>query len=257
MFLESQDNISLFNSMNYNINNNFDTFSSEKDFNINLEENFFTEKNNIEGVTNILENNNNSSLLKKRGRRKAESSKKKKSHIGIDFDNMQTKIQVHFFNFIINISNDALHTICKNTKLYFKKVDYKLKQKVNDKYFQMLKSLTIKEILEMNISSKYSIFSEEHNKKIIDKIWNSSLWLDKFLNMNYLELFKYYYNKGKPIYKIYFENKDIIFSKNTKSFSDLLEKNISQEKYLKNTAKMAYLNEYDNITNHIFVIIKN
>ena len=49
-------------------------------------------------------------------------------------------------------------------------------------------------------------------------------WLDKLFEMNYLELFKYYYNNGKPLNKIVFENKGIILSSKTKSFYYLLEK---------------------------------
>ena len=73
--------------------------------------------------------------MKKRGR-KTHFSNKKKPYIGIDFDKMQAKIQVHFFNFIINISSDALNTICKNTKLNFKNIDYNLKKKLKINIFK-------------------------------------------------------------------------------------------------------------------------
>ena len=246
--------------MNLDYRFNLDTLSSEEDSNNNFYnqgqfiEKFLTENKQIEAMTNDLTINNNC-LMQKRGR-KTHFSNKKKPHIGIAFDNMQSKIQVHFFNFIINISNDALKTICKNTKFNFKNIDYNLKKKVSDEYFQMLKSLSIKQILKMNISSKYIIFAEDHNKQIIDRISNTSLWLDKFFNMNYLGLFNYYYNRGRPINKINFEDKEIMFSKRTQTFYDLLKKNIFQEKYLINTAKMVYLNGYDTLRNNLFVIIK-
>lgn len=273
MTLDSNFSIELYKNpiSNYKNCNTLESISSEEDYNIlafyNKEQNLIEkclskndneiQENKIEHMNKLLEMNKNY-LLQKRGRRKTNFSKKKKTHIGIDFDNMQRKIQVHFFNFIVSISNDALHTICKNSKKYFKNIDHNVKRIINVKYFQMLKSCSIKKIIQMDVSSRYTIFSKEHNKNILTKICNSSSWLNNFFNMNYLELFNYYYNRGEPINKIVFENKEIIFSKRTKCFHALLNKNKEQEKYLIQTAKMAYFNGFDTISpNNLFVIIKN
>ena len=65
--------------------------------------------------------------------RKTKRDLNKKEHNKYDLDNIITKIQVHFFNFVINICNDALETILgkKNTLSYnFKKIDYNFKKQL-------------------------------------------------------------------------------------------------------------------------------
>ena len=112
--------------------------------------------------------------MQKRGRR-AHYSKKNEPHLGIDFDNIQTKIQVHFFNFITWILNDALNTIFKNAKLNLKNDDCNLK-KNSDKYFKCL------------------------NLCLLNKFKNEYfLGYTLFFNKNYLKLFSYYYNSGRLI----------------------------------------------------------
>ena len=144
--------------------------------------------------------------MQKRGRR-AHYSKKNGPHLGIDFDNIQTKIQVHFFNFITCILNDALHTIFKNAKLNLKNDDCNLK-KNSDKYFKCL------------------------NLCLLNKFKNEYfLGYTLFFNKNYLKLFSYYYNSGRLILhkKKYFEDKENIISKKTKSFYHLRKECISKK----------------------------
>lgn len=209
----------------------------------------------------IINNLNSQNILsnqkrKKRGK-KTKIPNKRKEHIGSDFDNIQKMIQSHFFNYIINISNDAMRTISNNTKKKFKKIDYNIKKKVSEEFFELLKSYTLRDILNMDISSKYTKFNKEHNKKIINSINNYSIWLDKFFNMNYLELFEFYYNKGKPGNKINFKGKDIIFSRKTKNFYNLIEKNKNYKNHLINTVRNAYFNGNLPFTgNNLFVILK-
>lgn len=209
----------------------------------------------------IINNLNSQNILsnqksKKRGK-KTKMPNKRKEHIGSDFDNIQKMIQSHFFNYIINISNDAMRTISNNTKKKFKKIDYNIKKKVSEEFFELLKSYTLRDILNMDISSKYTKFNKEHNKKIINSINNYSIWLDKFFNMNYLELFEFYYNKGKPGNKINFKGKDIIFSRKTKNFYNLIEKNKNYKNHLINTVRNAYFNGNLPFTgNNLFVILK-
>ena len=65
-------------------------------------------------------------------------------------DNILTKIQVHFFSFIIDIANDALFTEFKENNTYnFKGIDYKIKTKFNHSLFEKYKKSRIKDILEL------------------------------------------------------------------------------------------------------------
>ena len=78
--------------------------------------------------------------------------------------------------------------------------------------------------------------------------------------MKYLDLFNIYYNNEQCISKITFENKDIFFSKKTKSFYDLLKskknnKNITNE--LIKTAKVAYFDKTYNMNDMKYLFITN
>ena len=62
--------------------------------------------------------------------------------------------------------------------------------------------------------------------------------------MNYLKLFNLYYNNEKPLDKITFENKEIIISKQTKSFYDLSVKNSDFRINIIDNTKIVFLNDY-------------
>ena len=71
--------------------------------------------------------------------------------------------------------------------------------------------------------------------------------------MNFLQLFKYYYNDEKPLNKIYFKEREIFLSPKTKTFYCLLEKNKNLKNEIIEVAKRCYLEEINNI----FSIEKN
>ena len=108
-----------------------------------------------------------------------------------------------------------------------------------------MKNSKIKDLLNFEISRKYSRFDKFENKKLLEKIIPSSEWLSHLFDMNYLDLFKYYYNKEKPLNKIYFENKAIVFSPETKSFYFLLERCKDFKQDIIDITKKMYLNEND------------
>ena len=163
--------------------------------------------------------------IKHRGRKNIKLLNNK-THRKSDFDNILAKIQVHFINFIINLSNDALKIIKgKNFRKTFKNINYDFKKKININYIKKLQSYSIKDILIIDISSKYKTVPKNFNKELINEVCNSSKWLEEFFNMKYISLFDYYYNNEKTI-----NGKKIIFSSKTKSFKDLLE---NKKKYIK------------------------
>jgi len=186
--------------------------------------------------------------IKHRGR-KSIKFLNNKTHRKSDFDNILAKIQVHFINFIINLSNDALKIIKgKNFRKTFKNINYDFKKKINIDYIKKLQSYSIKDILIIDISSKYTTLPKNFNKKLINEVCNSSKWLEQFFNMKYISLFNYYYNNEKII-----NGKEIIFSSKTKSFKDLLEnkKNEDIKELIVDAAKCAYFNGYNSL-NKIF-----
>ena len=171
---------------------------------------------------------------------------RKVEHTSHSLDNMLTKIQVHFFNFIIDIANDALFTEFQEIKINnFKGLNHKIKSKFNQLLFEKYKKYRIKDILELEISPKFKLSQIDHNKQLLNKVCTLSNWLDKFFDINYLKLFNYYYNNKKPLNAIFFEGKEIKLSKKTKSFYYLLEKNKNIKNELIKIAESYYFNEED------------
>ena len=181
----------------------------------------------------------------------------KKSDTALDFYNLLTKIHVHYITFIINLSNDALITeFGKNFKYSFKQIA--IKRKISNEYLNTFKSTKIENILQMKISDKYAYIPENCNIITFKEVCKSP-WLQNFFKMKYLDLFNIYYNNEQCINKITFENKDIFFSKKTKSCYDLLKskknKNIAYE--LIKTAKVAYFDKTYNMNDMKYLFITN
>ena len=75
-------------------------------------------------------NYNKSESHKKPGRPNQNKGKYKRPiHDKTGEDNILTKIQVHFMNFLVNLANDAIKVILKNKNLNFKNINYKYKKK--------------------------------------------------------------------------------------------------------------------------------
>ena len=188
-------------------------------------------------------------VLSKRGRgKKPENGPNRHIHSNTHFDNLQIKIQVNYINFIINLSNDVLFLIFKNNKKYnIKDIDHAFKIDVSRQNFDFLKSSKIKDVLEKNISNKYKQFQTKYNKELLDEVCQKSPWLNGFFNLNYLDLFKYYYNDQKQIDKISFCDQIITLSKKTqkKTFYELLIKNKNISEELINAVKNVYFNGKD------------
>jgi hypothetical protein len=163
-------------------------------------------------------------------------------HGSDSFDNIERKIQVHFLTFLINFCNDALKAEYEHSKFTFKQINYRDKTRIIISYIQQLKYSNIKDILNLEISNKYKNYQRNANKDLLNKV-ESSDWLDKLFQMNWIELFNYYYNNEKPLNKIIFENKEIFLSYETKSFYFLLKKYKNLRQKIIDIAKNVYLND--------------
>ncbi len=191
---------------------------------------------------------NNIGNKTKRGKQSTKKSQKD-VHDNTKQDNLIRKIQVHFFSFVIAFCNDAYKKEFKYSDESFKNINYENKTTVNFGYTYGLRSLCIKDLLKMKISKKCKRYKEYYNEELLEKIECSSQWLDRIFQMNYLKLFSYYYNKGKPLDKIVFENKEVILSKGTKSFYYLLEKYKYLRQHLINTVESVYFDENESYEN--------
>ena len=177
---------------------------------------------------------------KKRGRKQINNNKK--THTASDDDNIHRKIQVHFISFLTNFINDIIRGLLKSKKVpLFKNIDYQLKKTVNQKYFQILKSQKIADLLQMRPSPKMKIHDNNVNKLIYDEVCKLCPFMKDFLQQDFISLFKeYYYNKSK----IFIVNGvEIKLSERTRNFTDLINKNYAYKEKIKFIALNCFLED--------------
>ena len=199
----------------------------------------------ISDTDSVVNVRNNFLVRKKTSGRTRKKKSEKVPHGNKSFDNIESKIQVHFLNFVISFSNDALRYYFKNSSFSFKKINQKEKIKVNFNNVSKLKKSKIKDLLNSEISVKFKNFDKNENKKLLSQL--KETWLDKLFDMNYLDLFKYYYNnKESRLDTIIFEKKKIPLTEGTKSFYELLEDNKEIKENIVEVAKIIYFCEHEN-----------
>ena len=187
--------------------------------------------------------------MKKPGR-KGEDNKDencfKKIHGSKEYDNIIIKVKVHFISFLINLSNDIIiHIFGDDKTLYFKDLDYKTKSNVKFSELEKFKKLSLKEILQKNISRKFKP-QNDNNEETYKKVIELANYLEKFFNLKFNVLFKSYYNNNYISLIKYIIDETIIPSEKTKSFSELLKKynNEIRELIIKYTRR-AYFGEIE------------
>ncbi len=124
--------------------------------------------------------------LKKRGRPK-KSVNGKKEHTKFFLDNQIAKILVHFYKFIIILSNSFL----SSNDIYDKKfnsINGNFTKKRDLNFLKQLINKPIKYILEQNTSEKFC--KKEHNKELLENLEENDKFKE-FFNMN----FKYVYSE--------------------------------------------------------------
>ena len=199
----------------------------------------------ISDTDSVVNVRNNFLVRKKTSGRTRKKKSEKVPHGNKSFDNIERKIQVHFLNFIISFCNDALRYYFKNSSFSFKKMNQKEKIKVNFNNVSKLKKSKIKDLLNSEISAKFKKFDKNENKKLLSQL--KETWLDKLFDMNYLDLFNYYYNnKESRLDTIIFEKKKIPLTEGTKSFYELLEDNKEIKENIVEVAKIIYFCEHEN-----------
>ena len=184
---------------------------------------------------------------KSRGRqvKLGEKRSKKERHCSTSEDNILTKIQVHFLNFLINILNDCIYTYYKNRNICFKKFAHEAKSKITSIYFNKMKNSTIYNILkETGISTKYKKATKDINQKLSESL-NQVDWFKKLFELKFMELFYIYYNEKKQLKKVCFFNEEITLSNKTKSYYFLLKKYYKEKKEIIETREHNY--HVDNI----------
>ena len=186
---------------------------------------------------------------KRRGKQVELNAKrsKKEMHSSISEDNILTKIQTHFLNFIIFFLNDCVYNYYKNRKIKFIKFAHEIKAKVSSKYLNKMKNSTIYDLLtEIETSSKFTRHNKNNNEKNA-KILNKIPWFKKIFELKFLDLFQYYHNENKQLNKIFLFEREITLTKDTKSYYFLLEKNMTIKKEIIEITKYNYLSKINSI----------
>ena len=187
----------------------------------------------------------------------------KKIHDRNDKDNIITKIQIHYRNFLINFINEVIQKVifedCYNTKKFdkimhlkeylFNNIDHHFKSNTKREIMKIAESLKIKDLISPSstLCIKYNI--ENRNKNIMEKIESlNNPILKKVLNNKYLNFFELYYKSKRNInieeglYSI-----DLELSHKIKLFDDLIENYRDDEKYIAKLKKFAVINFYNKI----------
>ena len=233
--------------LNFNILNNTNDDNSNhsvinNDLKIELKQKKFKKKN----IFKLYDKNENL-ICKKRGK-KSLTKRKSHMHTSEDEDNILRKIQVHFLTFLISFTNDYLDTIYLNFKKrdipHFRDIDYKIKREISHKSIEKMKISTIGEILQKRASPKNKSCD---NNKINNVIYNNVCeQCPKLKEIYFNKLFKeffieYYYNNKNEKY-ILINGKTVNLSPRTRTFNQLILKNINCSEKFKNIASYFYMN---------------
>ena len=185
-------------------------------------------------------------------------STKHKKHDRNEKDNIITKIQIHYRNFLIEFINEVTQKIiledCYRSKKFdklmhlkeylFNKIDRHFKYNIKKETMKLVESLKLKEIISPSASlcKKYNF--ENINQSVMEKIESlNNPILNKILNNKYLYLFDIYYNSERKVNLKEGEyNINLELNHSIKLFGDLIEKQSDDEKYISNLKKFAVLN---------------
>ena len=163
---------------------------------------------------------------RKRGRKPNRENllNEKRNHSKFSYDNILRKINVHFYSFLLNSTNNILEFMEINQE--FKRINYKDKSKVNKKQFSILKDSNIGDVLSLGISPKFKTKPNELNKKVYEEIVKNPV-IKNLLNEKYFNLFQdiYYINKRNINMEKYGLKQIIHLPNKIEMYNEFIEKN--------------------------------
>lgn len=155
-------------------------------------------------------------------------------HTKNKFDNILTKLQVSYVNFLVYLVNIILEAYGrKDLKFYL--IDSKIKKNNKIENRQKLKKKSIADILKNNISKKYSTLSENANFLTYDKLEKEKLKdILNVLNQKFLFFFEdvYFNNLRKfNLNQFGLMNLDVEIPEKIELYENLLMKNKTDPKF--------------------------
>jgi hypothetical protein len=145
-----------------------------------LESKFLNKKrhsddNEYNCLNELMENEKNKSNEQKNYNKRGRKPKNKisyKEHDKLASDNIIKKIKTEFFKYIVLFINNIISTknLIYNHKIY--KIDYELINRLNREIDLKYLNTTLKDLLSLNVSPKFTKVEPESNKNYIEKILN-------------------------------------------------------------------------------------
>ena len=273
MFYNS--NISDYSSDYLIKNNNLESiYDTKSEIGLSIVESFIYDRNELENILEMFIQNKKDSerrttnnnyifktekaFLKKKRGRKIVKEKKNQTHTSFSFDNIITKVQIHFMNFFISFLNECVSNFSTDKIIKFFKFAYSLKSNSTNNHIQEIKNYTIRELLERwNISDKYRKYKKDINKRNVEKLVNKNPFFEKLFQKNYLDFFLLYFNDEQPLEELIINGKIIRLSKKTKNFYYLLQKDKDSKEYILKYTKMIYPIKKDSFLNKNYDFIQN
>lgn len=192
---------------------------------------------NISNQNSELNDINNNNITqtekskKRSGRKRKIDGNNGRFHDKKSKDNIQRKIQVHFFNkFLLLFINEIL--IILGFKEQFININYEIKKNIKNEYVNKLKKTNIGEIFKQEITPKNKIDynkDKDKNKKVYEIVVKKSPVAEKILSDTYINVFRKFYFKNNRNLNNYGLN--VTLSKNVETFEDFLNKKNIKDDY--------------------------
>ena len=186
-------------------------------------------------------------LITKRGRpgkRITSYEKKYITHTKHKIDNILTKIQVSYINFLVDLINKILYEI-NRSDLHFLYLDGKFKKYNTTQKRKELMNATIGDIIKTEISAKYTTIPKNRNNIVYERLKNDNSLSEvmNILNLKFMFFFKniYYNNLRKFNLKDFgLMDLEIELPLQFQLYVNLLMKNKNDDKFELYKAKMDY-----------------
>ena len=202
------------------------------------------ENNSTNQDNNIYQNSKKFKVsTNKRGRKKEiklNKKRKEKSHNKFVKDNIITKCQVSYFNFMIDFLNILIKLFNSKMNLAPKKkfipIDNEIKKIVNKEQKKKIQTFSIEDMIKNNISKKYSKSKPTSNKDLYEEIKQYGIpEIEKIFKKKFIFLFDIYYKSIREFnlrdLDQSFGNIAIEIPENVELYKDMLNKNRDDSKF--------------------------
>lgn len=224
-------------------NNNFDESTSNDSLFLRFDPKFeeTKPKPEITKVNFVLRKKKKPGKNKKINDNQINNNKKSYTHSKKKFDNILTKIQVGYINFLVDFINYILELYGRKD-LKFRYLDSKIKKTNKSDVRKKQKDGSIGDMIKNTISPKYSTLDEDYNFQIYKKLEINGLYdILNILEQKFLFFFEnvYYNNKRKFNLKDFGLNDlEVELPRNIKLYENLSIKNIRDDDYEEYKKKM-------------------